>query len=123
MSSVRDEAAAIRITNSSLPYTATYRFPACIVRVDSAVKYALTELTRAYEHFLDGIHVPSEATFVIRRCEGKLRVSWKTDDCSLRRMLVERGRVLPHLERAINQYLVGTLGDRLVDTCRCCRPW
>lgn len=91
-----------------------YRFPGGRARVDSAVKYALTDLTRVYRWFLDGFAEPSKPTFVIRRGRGKLRFSRKMGDGASREVVIERGRVMPLLEREINQYLVGALGDQLL---------
>ena len=100
------------MTVSRLPYSETFGFPHCNVRVDSGVKYALTELSRVYRSFQNGGQVLSVPTFVVRRRKGKLRFSRITDNGASREVLIERGRVMPSIEREINQYLVNTLGDQ-----------
>lgn len=97
-----------------LPFVATYRFPGSYVRVESAVEYALTELMRVYGRFVDEMHAPSEATFLIRRHGGRLSFAEDKDNGSPPEVIIERGRVMPLLEREINQYLVGQLANRLL---------
>lgn len=84
------------------------------MRVDSVVEYALADVTRVYRSFLRGFAEPSKPTFVIRRHGGKLRFIRKTGNGASSQVLIERGLVMPRVEREINQYLVEVLGDRLL---------
>lgn len=103
------------MTKPTLPYRQAYRFPGLRVRVDSVVKHALSDLLRAYRAFVDVGCAPSEPTFTIRRGNGELRLSRANGNGSTSLAhVVERGAVMPRLEREINQYLVGALGDRLL---------
>ena len=95
-------------------YVRTFRFPGCCVRVESLVKYAISEMTQVYRCFRSGTHALSEATFVIGRAKGKLRFRRKGEDGSPRSVVIERGRVMPLVEREINRYVVGALADRLL---------
>lgn len=97
-----------------LPYKQTYRFLDYAIRVDSPVRYALTELSRVYRCFLCGMQGDLEATFVITRQGGDLRFTRTGGDASLEGTVIKHGRIMPVLEREINQYLVGALGDRLL---------
>ncbi len=99
---------------AGLLYSETYRFPGCRVRVDSAVKYAISDLSEVYRCFLDGLPGGLEPTFLIRRHAGKLRLTRTGGDPPREGSVIERGCVMPFLERAINQYLVESLADQLL---------
>ena len=103
-----------KMTRPSLPYTETYRFPGCRVRLDSAGKYVLSDLARVYEHCRNMGPPPSKPTFVIRRSRGGLRLTRNGAGGPHQGIVLKRGRVMPFLEREINQYLVDRLGGRLL---------
>ena len=95
-------------------YVRNFQFPGCCVCVSSVVKYPLTELTKVYRWFLEGMAAPVEPTFVIRRHRRKLRFCRNGEKNSPRKVIIERGRIMPFLEREINRYLIEALGKRLL---------
>ena len=98
------------------PYSETYRFPGCCVRVDSVVRYALTDLAQVYGFFVNRTIPVDQPTFSIVRRKGGLRLQ-STGNGRNRPsdgVLINEGRMMPRIERQINQYLVGALGDRLL---------
>ena len=109
MLALEKERRVLRKTQVSL------RFPRCPVQVVSPVGYVLADITRAYRCFADGTDEPAEATYVIRRRAGRLGCTrYVVEEASSVGVSIGRGRVMPALEREINQYLVGALGDHLL---------
>ncbi len=100
--------------HTTLQHRQTYRFAGRRVRVDAAVKYSITDLTRVFRCFVDNECTPAEPTFVIRRHKGKLTFGPARDNGSARNLIIDRGRVMPTVERAINQYVAAQLDDQLL---------
>ena len=97
-----------------LRYVHAYHFHCCTVRVESVVGDELTELERVYSWFADPENTRSEPSLTIRSHKNKVTFIRNGDDGSPREVVIQRGRLMPRLEREISQYLVGVLGDRLL---------
>lgn len=95
-------------------YSVTFSFAGYRVTVRSVVKFALDAMARAYGPLMCCAHGVPQATFIVRRRAGKLRFFQAGNNSRPKGVVVERGRVMPGLEREINRHLVGALGDRLL---------
>jgi len=93
-------------------FSVVYAFPFRATRIDSVVAHALRDLSCAYGHFVSAITL-DRPTFTLRRCQGRLKFAFGMADSSWS-VVVERGAVLPKLEREINQWLVRALSERVL---------
>lgn len=97
-----------------LPYSATFRLPGCVVRVDSEVDGALSEVARVYRNFSDGARAGGQPTFSIHDHGRQVRFVRHHGHASDPGFIFDHGCLPHHAEWEINRHVVAALDDHLL---------